>query len=67
LVLTAGKAYNAHWKRDNPLVPAVLTDSAGALIGLTPGKTWIALPEAGTPGAFPIDPGEAAQLLARRK
>ena len=66
VVLTAGKAYLAHWKRDSPVTMPVLTDSGGNLIGLTPGKTWIALPEAGTAGAIPLDPTEAQQALARR-
>lgn len=66
VVLTDGKAFIGHWKRDSPVTSPVLTDSDGNLIGLTPGKTWIALPELGTPGAVPLDPLEAQQLLARR-
>lgn len=66
VVLTAGKAFNAHWKRDSPVTAPVLTDSGGNQIGLTPGKTWIALPEVGTPGVLPMDPVEAQALLAQR-
>jgi hypothetical protein len=66
LVLTGGKGYNAHWKRDSVISMPILTDTAGNQIGLTPGKTWIELPPAFGPPKVPIDGPEALAYLARR-
>lgn len=46
-VLTAGQLVEGTWSRSAPEVPAVLTDVTGAPIGLTPGRTWVALPDPG--------------------
>jgi hypothetical protein len=63
LVLTAGKAIAGRWSRDNPLVTTTLTDASGAVIELTPGRTWVELPEAGTPALVPLDAGTAGALV----
>jgi hypothetical protein len=46
-VLTAGQLIEGTWTRGAPETPAVLTDATGAVIGLTPGRTWVALPDPG--------------------
>lgn len=46
-VLTAGQLVEGTWTRPAPELPATLTDALGAPIGLTPGRTWVALPEPG--------------------
>ena len=46
-VLTAGQLVEGTWTRPAPEAPAALTDAAGVPIGLTPGRTWVALPELG--------------------
>jgi hypothetical protein len=46
-VLTAGQLIEGTWTRPAPEAPATLTDAAGLPIGLTPGRTWVSLPELG--------------------
>ena len=48
LILTGGQAFTARWVKPSLEAPAVYTDPSGAPIGLTPGRTWVALPEPGT-------------------
>ncbi|MCX7621677.1 MAG: DUF3048 domain-containing protein [Acidimicrobiales bacterium] len=64
-VLTAGKVVVGHWKRESPKAMPVLTDAAGSVVRLTPGRTWVELPEVGAP-VTPVDPGAAAGMLASR-
>ncbi len=47
LALTDGHAIEGQWDRPEALMPWKLTDLDGEAIGLTPGQTWIGLPEAG--------------------
>jgi hypothetical protein len=65
VVLTDGKAIVGRWQRPNALSGWSLVDQAGNPIRLTPGRTWVALPEVGS-FAGPIAPEEAAALLAAR-
>lgn len=46
-VLSGGQLVEGTWDRPALEVPASLVDAAGAVIGLTPGRTWVALPELG--------------------
>ena len=48
LVLTGGQAFAARWVKPSIEAPTRYTDPSGAPIGLTPGRTWVALPEPGT-------------------
>lgn len=67
IVLTAGKAVYGHWSRPTPLAPWTITDDSGALIGLTPGRTWVALPDtAGVPPSI-LDGDAAGRLLGERR
>ena len=46
-ILTAGAVIQGRWQRVSPEAPWVLTDRAGNPINLTPGQTFVALPEPG--------------------
>ena len=46
-VMTAGSVIQGRWQRVSPDAPWVLTDNAGNPISLTPGQTFVALPEPG--------------------
>ncbi len=46
LVFTAGRVTRGTWTRGDRLSPVVLTDAGGAVIALTPGRTWIELAKA---------------------
>jgi hypothetical protein len=46
-VLTGGMLVEGTWSRPSEDAIAALTDAAGAPIALTPGRTWVALPELG--------------------
>jgi hypothetical protein len=48
LVLTGGQAIAARWTKTRHNAPTRYTDMAGNPIRLTPGRTWVALPEPGT-------------------
>ena len=48
LILTDGQAFAARWVKPSIEAPTQYTDPSGAPIGLTPGRTWVALPEPGT-------------------
>jgi hypothetical protein len=48
LVLTGGRAFAARWIKPALEAPTQYLDAAGAPIPLTPGRTWVALPEPGT-------------------
>lgn len=66
IVLTDGKVVRGRWSRENPLMGWKLTDNSGNPISLTPGRTWVALPEVGSTVST-LDGGEAADLLANRR
>jgi hypothetical protein len=57
-----GTVVQGTWSRDAPTSPYTILDTAGQPILLTPGRTWIALPTAGTAGF--LDAGTAQELLA---
>ncbi len=44
-VFTAGKEIKGHWSRPDKAKPARLTDANGHEIRLTPGQTWVELPD----------------------
>lgn len=46
LVFTRGREITGTWSRPNKNKPAKLTNAAGAEIRLTPGQTWVELPDA---------------------
>jgi hypothetical protein len=66
IVLTAGRAVHGTWNRPTPLDPWQLLDDAGQPIELTPGRTWVAMPRAGS-GVLPLDQATADQLLSLRR
>lgn len=66
VVLTDGKAVEGRWRRPTPLNGWELVDQSGQPIALTPGRTWVALPEAGS-AVTAMDPDAAASLLELRK
>ncbi len=47
VVFTAGKEIMGTWTRPDKNQPAQLADSAGNVIALTPGQTWVELPDVG--------------------
>jgi len=47
VVFTAGKQILGTWSRPDKSRPAELLDAAGKVIALTPGQTWVELPETG--------------------
>jgi Protein of unknown function (DUF3048) N-terminal domain/Protein of unknown function (DUF3048) C-terminal domain len=53
LVLTGGVAYTARWVKPAANAPTQFLDAAGAPIRLTPGRTWVELPEPGTTTIVP--------------
>ena len=52
LVLTGGYAYTVRWVKPAANAPTQYLDATGAPIRLTPGRTWVELPEPGTTGMF---------------
>ena len=52
LVLTGGKLVNARWSRPEPGASTTYTDSAGAPIALTPGRTWVEVAPPGSAAAL---------------
>jgi hypothetical protein len=52
-VLTGGVLIRGTWSRADRTSPFTLTDDNGALIALTPGRTWVELPRTGR--TTPID------------
>jgi hypothetical protein len=53
-ILTDGKLVKGKWTRPDPKQPAVYTDANGTPVNLTPGRTWIELPQ----------PGDAVEIPA---
>lgn len=69
-VFTDGKVVRGTWNRPDKAVPAELVDASGAPIRLTPGKTWVELPDV----SYAIDivsppppPTEATTTTTRKK
>jgi hypothetical protein len=62
LVLTDGHAIEGRWSRPEALVPWQVSDLDGDPIGLTPGQTWIGLPEEGNVAI--MSQARADELLA---
>jgi hypothetical protein len=52
-VLTGGQIVNARWVKPSIEAPTQYLDAAGAPVRLTPGRTWVALPEPGTTTFLP--------------
>ncbi len=48
LVLTAGKLIRATWTKTALDAVTTFTDASGAPVALTPGQTWVLMPQAGT-------------------
>ena len=46
-VFTAGKLFQGTWEREDSAKPFTLKDTAGNVIKLTPGNTWVELPRIG--------------------
>ncbi len=46
-VLTAGKLFQGTWERDDAAKPFTLKDTAGNVMKLTPGNTWVELTRVG--------------------
>ncbi len=51
-VLTGGMLINAHWVKPALEAPTQYLGADGQPIKLTPGRTWVALPEPGTATTF---------------
>jgi hypothetical protein len=66
VVLTDGKAIVGRWSRPNALSGWELVDQGGNPIRLSPGRTWVALPEVGSL-ATPMAPEDAAAVLVDRR
>jgi len=47
-VLSQGEYLRGGWSRSDLETPVTLTDFLGQPVSLTPGRTWVALPQAGT-------------------
>jgi len=47
-VFTGGMVIDARWSKAAPDQPTTYTDAAGQPIGLTPGRTWVAIANPGT-------------------
>ena len=45
IVFTGGKEIKGTWVRPDKTQPAQLVDATGAPIRLTPGQTWVELPD----------------------
>ena len=59
-VLTNGGVVKGTWSRPDPSKPAVLRDAGGQEIGLTPGRTWVELAQAGDAVLIPAGTDPAA-------
>jgi hypothetical protein len=66
IVLTDGKAIAGRWSRPDASAGWGLVDQSGNPIRLTPGRTWVALPEIGSV-VTPLAPEEVATRLAERR
>lgn len=66
VVLRDGAAISGTWSRPDPSFAWTLTDEQGQPIELAPGRTWVALPRAGSLAA-PMGEDEARELAGFRK
>jgi DUF3048 family protein len=48
-VFTAGNVVQGTWSRPDKSKPATLLDASGRVVALTPGQTWVELPQSGYP------------------
>jgi hypothetical protein len=64
-ILTDGRMVIGGWIRNAPNEPIRLEDAQGNEVRLTPGQTWVLLPQAGS--TTPLGPERAAELLANRR
>lgn len=53
LLLTAGRAQPGRWNRSSEGAPAVFTDTDGAQLRLTPGRTWVEVLPPGSASVLP--------------
>jgi hypothetical protein len=53
-ILTDGKIVKGTWSRPDPKQPAVYKDANGNPVKLTPGRTWVELPEPGEAVEIPV-------------
>jgi hypothetical protein len=47
-VFVGGRWFEGTWERPDPSAPTVFRDGSGAELGLSPGRTWVELAEAGS-------------------
>lgn len=66
VVLTDGRLVRGRWRRESAMGGWELTDLSGQPIRLTPGRTWVALPQAGST-VTELDAATADALLAVRR
>ena len=62
VVLTNGEVIKGKWARSERTRSFVLTDSAGAVIKLTPGRTWVELARTKTTAVVPFGTDPAKVL-----
>jgi hypothetical protein len=68
IALTQGKAILVKWTRAEAADPWNLRDAfTGEQLDLTPGRTWVALPDANADQLLPLDAAGAAELLTYRR
>jgi hypothetical protein len=65
-ILTQGKVIAIKWARSINTAAFTFTTPDGKPVGLTPGRTWVALPQAGA-AVLPLDRPTADGLLAVRR
>ncbi len=66
LVFSNGTFVSGTWSRPDAAKPATLTDSTGKVIELTPGRTWVELPRAGSEFSL-LDQAAADALLVNKR
>jgi hypothetical protein len=52
-IFTDGKVVQGKWSRPDPAKPAVYSDANGTPVNLTPGRTWVELPQPGGAAEIP--------------
>jgi hypothetical protein len=66
LVFSEGTVVSGTWTRPDAARPAVLADSTGREIRLTPGRTWVQYPRRGSPLTL-LDQAAADALLVHKR